>query len=174
MRACRKLCAAPVCAAEINVLTAGAVLEAEKTIAAGYEKETGNKVVFATGTVGQIQEKLKAGATVDVIVVSTAAYPGLEMSGAIAGGTGKVLGRIGIGVGVLGHAQRFLSTPGKHDGLYWPSTNAADESPLGAAFAQASTAGYQIRVHFYASAEKFKDRHGCRRNPIFTATSIVS
>jgi hypothetical protein len=32
------------------------------------------------------------------------------------------------------YAQRIMSTPGKHDGLYWPSTDGEDESPLGPAF----------------------------------------
>jgi hypothetical protein len=29
------------------------------------------------------------------------------------------------------YAQRFLSTPGKHDGLYWPAEKLSDMSPLG-------------------------------------------
>jgi hypothetical protein len=29
------------------------------------------------------------------------------------------------------YAQRFLSTEGKHDGLYWPATDGEKESPLG-------------------------------------------
>jgi molybdate transport system substrate-binding protein len=99
-------------AADIHVLTAGAVLEAQKDIAKGFEKETGNRVIFETGTVGQIQQKLKAGTPADVIVVSTAAYPGLEANGALAKGTGMTLGRIGIGVGIKeGAARPDLSTP---------------------------------------------------------------
>ncbi len=108
------MAASSASAAQINVLTAGAMQEAEKVIAASYEKESGNTVVFTAGTVGQIQEKLKSGAPADVIVVSAAAYPGLETGGAVAKDSGVVLGRIGIGVGVKdGAAVPDISTPEK-------------------------------------------------------------
>lgn len=45
----------------------------------------------------------------------------------------------GVGRGV--YAQRFLSTPGKKDGLYWPSEG--DESPLGSLVADATAEGYR-------------------------------
>jgi len=38
---------------------------------------------------------------------------------------------------VKAYAQRIASTPGKRDGLYWPSTGKSDESPLGPAVAAA-------------------------------------
>jgi hypothetical protein len=57
-------------AVEINVLSAGAVQEAEKAIAG---REATGAVNFTVGTVGQIQDKLKSGALADVIVVSTTA-----------------------------------------------------------------------------------------------------
>jgi hypothetical protein len=48
------------------------------------------------------------------------------------------------GDGVLQYAQRFISTPGKEDGLYWPKSDGKAESPLGDLFAQASVSGYQV------------------------------
>jgi hypothetical protein len=48
----------------------------------------------------------------------------------------------GAGVGV--YAQRFLSRPGKKDGLYWPTQAAGDESPLGELVARASAEGYRV------------------------------
>ena len=41
------------------------------------------------------------------------------------------------GDGVLQYASRALSSPGKHDGLYWASLPGELESPLGAEFADA-------------------------------------
>jgi hypothetical protein len=41
------------------------------------------------------------------------------------------------GDGVLEYAMRALSTPGKHDGLYWASLPGEPESPLGVEFADA-------------------------------------
>ena len=46
----------------------------------------------------------------------------------------------GMGAGV--YAQRFISTPGKKDGLYWSTAPGEEESPLGELFAAASDEGY--------------------------------
>jgi hypothetical protein len=46
---------------------------------------------------------------------------------------------------VLQYAQHFLSSPGKHDGLYWESTNGGAESPLGPLVARASEEGYTAK-----------------------------
>jgi hypothetical protein len=48
---------------------------------------------------------------------------------------------------VLAYAQRLRSTPGTHDGLYWPSKNPGDEqSPLGPLIAQARVEGYRHKT----------------------------
>ncbi len=49
--------------------------------------------------------------------------------------------RTGAGVGV--YAQRFISEPGKKNGLYWPAAQGEEESPLGELFADASREGYR-------------------------------
>jgi hypothetical protein len=49
--------------------------------------------------------------------------------------------RTGAGVGV--YAQRFISKPGKKDGLYWPAAQGEADSPLGELFADASREGYK-------------------------------
>jgi hypothetical protein len=40
------------------------------------------------------------------------------------------------------HAQRLSSSPGKHDGLYWPAAEGGPESPLAPLVAQAQEEGY--------------------------------
>ncbi|MGH7117514.1 MAG: DUF2950 domain-containing protein [Acetobacteraceae bacterium] len=40
------------------------------------------------------------------------------------------------------YAERLVSTPGNQDGLYWPATSKADESPLGPLVATAEAEGY--------------------------------
>jgi len=47
-----------------------------------------------------------------------------------------------IGSGKVEFAQRFISTKGKHDGLYWNAKEGEEESPLGPLVAQASMEGY--------------------------------
>jgi hypothetical protein len=40
------------------------------------------------------------------------------------------------------YAQKFRSSPGEHNGLYWEAENATDESPLGPLVASARAEGY--------------------------------
>ena len=42
------------------------------------------------------------------------------------------------------YAQRIISQPGKKDGLYWPTSQGEEESPLGELVAQASAQGYPV------------------------------
>jgi hypothetical protein len=46
------------------------------------------------------------------------------------------------GFGVHQFASRIISTPGKHDGLYWPIEAGQPESPVGPYLAKASAASY--------------------------------
>jgi hypothetical protein len=56
-------------------------------------------------------------------------------------------GRDRNGEGVLEYAQNLRSTPGKHDGLYWPARNPTDEmSPFGPLIAEAREEGYHRRT----------------------------
>ena len=49
-----------------------------------------------------------------------------------------------LGDGVLAYAQFLRSTPGTHDGLFWPAKQPGDTlSPLGPLIAQARVEGYQ-------------------------------
>lgn len=54
------------------------------------------------------------------------------------------------GNGVLEYAQKFASSPGKHDGLYWPTTAGEPESPLGPIYAPANPGegyhGYHFKI----------------------------
>jgi hypothetical protein len=49
--------------------------------------------------------------------------------------------RTSAGTGV--YAERFVSQPGKKDGLYWPTAQGEEESPLGELFVAASRQGYR-------------------------------
>ena len=48
------------------------------------------------------------------------------------------------GTGLLAYAQRFESTRGKHDGLYWEAKPGEQPSPLGPLVARARAAGYPL------------------------------
>jgi hypothetical protein len=48
------------------------------------------------------------------------------------------------GDGILEYAQRFASSPRKHDGLYWPSAPGERASPLGELVVRAQARGYEV------------------------------
>lgn len=58
------------------------------------------------------------------------------------------------GAGVNTYAQRIVGRPGKKDGLYWPTAQGEDPSPLGEFVAEATSQGYQ------ASGGERKPFHG--------------
>src|SRR5262245_29477918 len=47
------------------------------------------------------------------------------------------------GAGVNTYAQRIISQPGKKDGLYWPTSQGEEDSPLGELIADATKQGYR-------------------------------
>ena len=48
------------------------------------------------------------------------------------------------GTGANTYAQRIVSQPGKKDGLYWPTSQGEDPSPLGELIAEATAQGYRV------------------------------
>src|ERR1700681_1459724 len=51
--------------------------------------------------------------------------------------------------GLLEYAQKFISTPGEHDGLYWETQEGEAASPLGPLSARAKEQGYSLGTEAY-------------------------
>jgi hypothetical protein len=51
--------------------------------------------------------------------------------------------------GLLEYAQKFISTPGEHDGLYWETKEGEAASPLGPLSARAKEQGYKLGTEPY-------------------------
>jgi hypothetical protein len=67
------------------------------------------------------------------------------------------------GSGIRTYAQRIASQPGKKDGLYWPTAQGGEESPLGALVANAASDGYKVgegRAPFHGYYYKILTRQG--------------
>lgn len=65
------------------------------------------------------------------------------------------------------YAERIVSSSGKKDGLYWPSAEGQDESPLGELFAEASAEGYKLRdkpVPYHGYYYRILKRQGADAN----------
>jgi len=61
------------------------------------------------------------------------------------------------------YAQRIISQPDKHDGLYWPTGPGEQQSPLGEFAAQAATEGYeasQVRQPYHGYYFKILRKQG--------------
>ena len=86
-------------AAEIHVLSAGAVRAIVTELAHAFEKESGNKVTLAFGTVGVTRKRL-AEEPADVVIMSDVAIDESITQDRIVSGTRTDIARTGIGVGV--------------------------------------------------------------------------
>jgi hypothetical protein len=64
--------------------------------------------------------------------------------------------------GVAEYAQKFMSSPGKRDGLYWDTADGEKPSPLGSLVASARAEGYGSSAHTTdgAAAQSRKPYHG--------------
>ena len=49
--------------------------------------------------------------------------------------------------GLLEYAQKFVSDPGKRNGLYWEAKQGEPQSPLGPIMSQARSQGYQLKAN---------------------------
>ena len=67
------------------------------------------------------------------------------------------------GAGANTYAQRIISQPGKKDGLYWPTSQGEEASPLGELVAEATKQGYRVgagRIPFHGYYFKILTKQG--------------
>ena len=88
-----------VSAADIKLLTAGAYKPVALDLIPEFEKRTGHKVTVENATAGQLQKRVADGEYFDVLVVPPVSMAPL-MGNRVVESSGKVLARVGIGVGV--------------------------------------------------------------------------
>src|SRR5262245_6220530 len=93
------LVAGGVGAAEIKVLSAGAVKPVVPGIGEAFRQETGQTVTFTFDTVGGLRNRASA-EPADVLILSDTAVDDLVRQGVIVDGTRVDIARVGIGVGV--------------------------------------------------------------------------
>src|SRR5262245_49757788 len=95
----------PAQAAEIHVLSAGAVRSIVTDLAQAFEKETGHKVSLAFGTVGVTRKRL-ATDPADVVIMSDVAIDESIKQDALVAGSRVDIARTGMGVGVRDGAPK--------------------------------------------------------------------
>jgi molybdate transport system substrate-binding protein len=92
--------AAPACAAEIKLLTAGAMRGVVDALLPDFEKRTQHKVTVENATVGVLTKRIEGGEAFDIAIVTPAAVGALTQAGKIAAGSRTDLAKVGIGVAV--------------------------------------------------------------------------
>jgi molybdate transport system substrate-binding protein len=92
-------------AAEVRVLSTGALTIVTNELYAQFERSTGHKLAVRYGFGPVLSREIETGATFDVAILSLD-VEGLIKHGKIAAGTRSVLGRSGIGVGVRNGAPK--------------------------------------------------------------------
>ena len=97
-------------AAEIRVLSAGAVRAIVTELARAFEKESGHTVALEFGTVGVTRKRLAAGPA-DLVIMTDVAIDETSREGAVVAGSRADIARTGMGVGVReGAARPDIST----------------------------------------------------------------
>jgi molybdate transport system substrate-binding protein len=103
------LAGSPAAAADISVFSTGAPSAVLKVLAVTFARDTGNHVEFTVGTPGDLQNKLAAGATPDLVVAPVPVVEKLEKAGTLQAGSRVDLARVGVGVVVRAGAPKPAS-----------------------------------------------------------------
>jgi molybdate transport system substrate-binding protein len=143
-------------AADIVVLAAAAIEEPFEAVVHAFEHETGNKVAVTFGSVGAIQNKLKAGAGADLVVLTTALAAAAEKDGKALAGSRAVIGRAEIGVAVRnGAALPDISTVDAFKTALLAAKSVSFTDPAGGGTAAVFIAGLIDRL---GVADAIKDK----------------
>jgi molybdate transport system substrate-binding protein len=92
--------ATPAEAAEIKVLSAGAMKSIVTELGESFRQETGHTIVITSGTAGEIRQKMVSGEWTDVVVVTDSVLEQLATPGLIVADTRVDIARTAIGVAV--------------------------------------------------------------------------
>jgi molybdate transport system substrate-binding protein len=93
-------------AAEIKVLTAGAMKQVVLAVQPAFEQQTGHKIVVDNDTVGALTRRIEGGEAFDVAVLTPNAVQDLAAKGKIDAGRRATLARVGVGVMVKAGAPK--------------------------------------------------------------------
>jgi len=98
-------------AQEMKVFSVNGVKDVLVKLGADFQATTGTHVQFTFGTIGALEEKMRAGDIPDVLVAISPAIAKAEQQGTIVAGSGIEVGRTGMGVAVkTGAATPDIST----------------------------------------------------------------
>src|ERR1043165_1632063 len=85
-------------AADVKILTTGAMKAVVLELVPHFEKETGHKAVVDNDTAGGVSRRIEAGEAFDVVVNTPSGLSALETKGKVAAGSRANVARVGVGV----------------------------------------------------------------------------
>jgi molybdate transport system substrate-binding protein len=130
------LAGSPAVAADISVFSSGAPSAVLKVLAVAFARDTGNHVEFTVGTPGDLQNKLAAGATPDLVVAPAPVIEKLERAGTLKAGSRVDLARVGVGVVVReGAPKPDIATVDAVRTMLLAAKSVVHTSPEGSGFA---------------------------------------
>ena len=89
---------APASAAEVKILTAGAMKAVVLELVPQFEKETGHKAVVDNDTAGGLAKRIEGGEAFDLAVITPGVIGDLAKKGKVASDTRVSVARVGVGV----------------------------------------------------------------------------
>jgi molybdate transport system substrate-binding protein len=154
------LVATPAGAADLKVISAGAVRGLIAQVIEDYTRQTGQKFDFTIGTTGQLRNIIGSGQHADLIIVSTPLMGELEKTGKLTAGSRADLGRVGIGVTVRdGATAPDVSSPDALKNALLAARSIAYTDP-----AEGGTSG----IYFNNLADKFGIGDAVRKKALLT------
>ena len=100
------LAALPACAAELQVVGQATVAGVMPSLAARFEKQTGDKIVLELGNPGVTRDRIKATPNADVVILSTPVHERLVKEGLLSDTRQVVLGQSKLGMAVSAKAKK--------------------------------------------------------------------
>lgn len=96
--ACGLLIATAADAADVKILTAGAMKAVVLELVPAFEKDTGHKAVVDNDTAGGLARRIEGGEAFDLAVITPGVLNDLVTKGKVVGGSRVIVARVGVGV----------------------------------------------------------------------------
>src|SRR5512133_2327871 len=112
----------------VHVLSGGAAAAVVKGVQAQFERETGSRLDGVFSAVGEMRDKLLAGAPCDVVILTKPLIAKLVQSGHVVAGSERSLGLVKTGVAVragsrhpdIGNREELAAALRAASGIYHP------------------------------------------------------
>ena len=154
------LFAGPAGAADLKVISAGAVRGLIAQIIDDYSHQTGQTFDFTIGTTGQLRTVITSGQHADLLIVAVPLMGELEQTGKLTPGSRAELGRVGIGVAVRdGASVPDVATPDALKKALVEAKSVAYTNP-----AEGGTSG----IHFASVTERLGIADAIKQKAVLT------